>query len=82
MTVLCGWRRAAGDPRYRRGNEVILQLMSELDSASPRRPGLAAGLPPGPEKPLPFHHGLIGRLRNYFLTGLILVGPLYITVSL
>ncbi|HEY1362592.1 MAG TPA: DUF502 domain-containing protein [Xanthobacteraceae bacterium] len=56
--------------------------MSELDSASPRRPGLAAGLPPGPEKPLPFHHGLIGRLRNYFLTGLILVGPLYITVSL
>src|ERR1700716_3887445 len=30
----------------------------------------------------PFHHGLIARLRNYFLTGLILVGPLYITVGL
>jgi uncharacterized membrane protein len=29
-----------------------------------------------------FHHGLVSRLRNYFLTGLVLVGPLYITVSL
>src|SRR5438445_4526508 len=27
------------------------------------------------------HHGPISRLRNYFLTGLVLVGPLYITVS-
>ena len=32
--------------------------------------------------PEPAHHGLAARLRNYFLTGLILVGPLYITVSL
>jgi len=30
----------------------------------------------------PPHHGLVSRIRNYFLTGLILVGPLYITVSL
>jgi uncharacterized membrane protein len=30
----------------------------------------------------PFHHGLVSRIRNYFLTGLILVGPLYITISL
>ena len=30
----------------------------------------------------PVHHGPISRLRNYFLTGLVLVGPLYITVSL
>jgi uncharacterized membrane protein len=30
----------------------------------------------------PTHHGPISRLRNYFLTGLVLVGPLYITVSL
>ena len=31
----------------------------------------------------PSHHGgPISRLRNYFLTGLVLVGPLYITVSL
>ncbi len=28
------------------------------------------------------HAGIAGRIRNYFLTGLILVGPLYITVSL
>src|SRR6266853_4215189 len=28
------------------------------------------------------HHGMVSRLRNYFLTGLILVGPLYITVGL
>ena len=32
--------------------------------------------PPAP------HHGAIGRLRNYFLTGLVLVGPIYITVNL
>src|SRR5215831_9110864 len=30
----------------------------------------------------PTHSGPISRLRNYFLTGLVLVGPLYITVSL
>jgi uncharacterized membrane protein len=33
-------------------------------------------------KPAPPHAGLVARLRNYFLTGLILVGPLYITISL
>lgn len=30
----------------------------------------------------PVHHGVASRLRNYFLTGLILVGPLYITINL
>jgi uncharacterized membrane protein len=30
----------------------------------------------------PVHHSVISRIRNYFLTGLILVGPLYITFSL
>lgn len=35
-----------------------------------------------PDSNRPFHHGLISRLRNYFLTGLVLVGPLYITVGL
>ena len=29
-----------------------------------------------------FQQGVISRIRNYFLTGLILVGPLYITISL
>jgi len=30
----------------------------------------------------PSHHGPIARLRNYFLTGLVLVGPIYITINL
>src|SRR3954451_12710344 len=37
---------------------------------------LAAGKSPSS------HHGMVVRLRNYFLTGLVLVGPLYITISL
>jgi uncharacterized membrane protein len=38
--------------------------------------------PPEPAKAGRFHHGVISRVRNYFLTGLILVAPAYITVSL
>src|SRR5215470_927095 len=58
--------------------------MSELDQNTGIVP---AASPPGdapspPDKPVSFHHGPVARLRNYFLTGLILVGPLYITVSL
>lgn len=30
----------------------------------------------------PAHHPVAGRIRTYFLTGLILVGPIYVTVSL
>jgi uncharacterized membrane protein len=30
----------------------------------------------------PSQHSVVGRIRNYFLTGLILVGPVYITFSL
>src|SRR5690242_12839662 len=41
-----------------------------------------AGAPGGKPPPELFQHGFIARIRNYFLTGLILVGPLYITVSL
>jgi uncharacterized membrane protein len=57
--------------------------MNEFD----RDPGIVPAAsppeaPPGPAKPGPFHHGLVGRLRNYFLTGLILVAPAYITISL
>ena len=48
--------------------------------------GNPARLQPLPEAPpdaaRSHHHGLVARLRNYFLTGLILVGPLYITISL
>jgi uncharacterized membrane protein len=54
--------------------------MNELD----RNPGAVppAGTPSDPDKPHTFHHGLVSRLRNYFLTGLVLVGPAYITISL
>jgi uncharacterized membrane protein len=43
-------------------------------------PGAAAGATPGPLVAL--HSGLVSRIRNYFLTGLVLVGPLYITANL
>jgi uncharacterized membrane protein len=33
-------------------------------------------------EPAPVHHSVGSRVRNYFLTGLILVGPIYITVNL
>jgi len=48
--------------------------------ATPAQPGLSpADLVPA--KPTS-HHGLMGRIRNYFLTGLVLVGPIYITLNL
>jgi uncharacterized membrane protein len=34
------------------------------------------------ESPPPVQHSFVSRLRNYFLTGLILVGPIYITLNL
>ena len=45
------------------------------------------GLPPAVTAadmvaPAPPHHGPMARLRNFFLTGLILVGPIYITINL
>ncbi len=44
-----------------------------------------SGLPPGeipPSKPPVHHHGIGARIRNYFLTGLVVAGPLAITVWL
>jgi uncharacterized membrane protein len=57
--------------------------MNEFD----RDPGIVPAAsppdtPPQPARPAPFHHGIVSRLRNYFLTGLILVAPAYITISL
>ena len=60
--------------------------MSELE----RHPGIAPPAPvaAGPEAPLTApapavsHSGMMSRIRNYFLTGLVLVGPLYITANL
>src|SRR5215831_9061754 len=52
-----------------------------------RDPGIvpeapSADAPAEPARAGPFHHGVVSRLRNYFLTGLILVAPAYITISL
>ena len=62
--------------------------MTELDS-NPGKEPVAPALQPGEgspiaadDKPALFHHSLAARIRNYFLTGLILMGPLYITVNL
>src|ERR1700736_4065273 len=55
--------------------------MTEPNRIAGNRPRLATAYVSA-ELGKPFHHGLIARLRNYFLTGLILVGPLYITVGL
>jgi uncharacterized membrane protein len=62
--------------------------MSEFDRSS----GLVPATPvPGadeaqpraaPPPPAPSHHGMMSRIRNYFLTGLVLVGPLFITANL
>ncbi len=51
-------------------------------AAPPEGPSPAGAIEMIPARPMPFHHGLAVRVRNYFLTGLILVGPLYITISL
>ena len=52
-------------------------------AAGPSVPNISnvAGEPNG-DPPPAAHASIAGRIRNYFLTGLILVGPLYITVSL
>ena len=60
--------------------------MNELD----RNPGIAPAAPvpgaaeaqPRPVPLAPSHHGMMSRIRNYFLTGLVLVGPLFITANL
>lgn len=48
---------------------------SENNSLPPQPPDVSPSAAPA-------HHGFGSRIRNYFLTGLVLVGPIYITVSL
>jgi uncharacterized membrane protein len=50
------------------------------DQGAPK--GLPDTLPELPAEPTPMHVSAIGRLRNYFLTGLFLVGHIYITINL
>jgi uncharacterized membrane protein len=54
-----------------------------------RNPGIApvsqaagADAPQPAPAPVISHAGMMSRIRNYFLTGLVLVGPLYITANL
>jgi uncharacterized membrane protein len=54
--------------------------MSESEQKATGTP--APPVASGGEPPELFHQSVIARIRNYFLTGLVLVGPLYITVSL
>jgi uncharacterized membrane protein len=60
--------------------------MNELDRNSGTQPPApdAGAAPPKTveDKFTVFHRSLAARIRNYFLTGLILVGPLYITLNL
>ncbi|HEU4358776.1 MAG TPA: DUF502 domain-containing protein [Xanthobacteraceae bacterium] len=56
--------------------------MNQLDRDPGIAPAAAPVAPPPTARIGPFHHGLLGRLRTYFLTGLILVAPAYITISL
>jgi uncharacterized membrane protein len=53
----------------------------ELQPA-PEAPASLGSQPDPPPAPVSHHHGMVGRIRNYFLTGLILVGPVYITLNL
>src|ERR1700686_3714238 len=61
--------------------------MSEFDrnpgrAPAPPQPGAEEAAPPRSALPAPSHHGMMSRIRNYFLTGLVLVGPLFITANL
>src|SRR5436309_14365167 len=55
--------------------------MNELDRDLEMAPA-AAPAAPLPARTGAFHHGLVGRLRTYFLTGLIFLSPASITFSL
>jgi uncharacterized membrane protein len=59
-------------------NVAGMNESSQSPTSVPVAPGQGA-LPPAPA---PTEHRIASRIRNYFLTGLVLVGPLYITVSL
>jgi uncharacterized membrane protein len=56
--------------------------MTEFDRNSGIVPAEPPEAPPEPVKTGRLQHGIVSRLRNYFLTGLILVAPAYITIAL
>src|SRR3954469_5218906 len=56
--------------------------MDASDKSSIPAPGTPAQPGEAPLAPAKHSHGLMGRIRTYFLTGLVLVGPIYITLNL
>src|ERR671937_1719268 len=56
--------------------------MTEFDPNPGIVPAEPSEAPPEPVKAGRLQHGVVSRLRNYFLTGLILVAPAYITIAL
>jgi uncharacterized membrane protein len=58
--------------------------MNASDKSPPSEPEVPPSLNPADlaAKPVAVHHGFMSRIRNYFLTGLVLVGPVYITLNL
>jgi uncharacterized membrane protein len=56
--------------------------MTEFDHNPGIVPAEPSEPPPTPVKAGRLQHGIVSRLRNYFLTGLILVAPAYITIAL
>jgi uncharacterized membrane protein len=71
-------------PKRPSNNQINKMNESEQDTRSVPVPSVPStgDFQEAPTAPLPFYRGLMSRIRNYFLTGLILVGPLYITISL
>src|SRR5512140_3757837 len=63
-------------PGARRDNRAEVQSMTSTDTTPPVPPS-----EPVSDKPVS-HHGFASRLRNYFLTGLVVAGPLAITIWL
>src|SRR5207248_3382409 len=56
--------------------------MTEFDRNPGSVPAEPSEPPQAPVKAGRLQHGIVSRLRNYFLTGLILVAPAYITIAL
>ena len=58
--------------------------MNQFEPTPGREPATPTQSPADPASNpfVAFHIGVIARLRNYFLTGLVLVGPVYITINL
>src|SRR5689334_8965031 len=76
---LPGWRRPLDSPHFRCFGAITRVPMDASDKSPISPPAQPDEAPLAHPKP---SHGLMGRIRTYFLTGLVLVGPIYITLNL